>query len=85
MPYPLSRIVFELEKDNIDGARSTLLSYCTPEFFSKISVNWWSVEDLVSQALIESAMFVHKDGKYTLSIPALLPQIEGIVTDWIYN
>lgn len=86
LPYPLSSIVFQLEKNNIDGAKSTLISYCTPDFFSKISVNWWTLKEFeVRKPLIESAMSAHKDGKYTLSIPALLPQVEGIVTDWVYS
>jgi hypothetical protein len=86
LPYPLSSIVFQLEKNDIDGAKSTLISYCTPDFFSKISLNWWTLKEFeLRKPLIESAMSAHKDGIYTLSIPALLPQIEGIVTDWIYT
>ena len=78
--------MFQLEKNNIDGAKSTLISYCNPDFFSKISVNWWTLKEFeLRKPLIESAMSAHREGRYTLSIPALLPQIEGIVTDWVYT
>jgi hypothetical protein len=86
LPYPLSRIVVQLEKNDIDGAKSTLLSHCTSEFLEKLSSKWWTVKELeVRKPLIEAAMVAHREGKYVLSIPALLPQVEGIVTDWVYS
>jgi len=35
------------------------------------------------QKIIEDALDAHIDGKYTLSIPALLPMVEGILIDII--
>lgn len=35
--------------------------------------------------LIEDALGAHREGKYRLSIPALLPHLEGIITDWIFT
>jgi len=86
LPYPLSKIVFQLEKDDINGAKMTLLSHCTPTFLENLSKKWWTVKELeVRRSLIDNAINAHKEGKYMLSIPALLPQIEGIVTDWVHS
>jgi len=86
LPYPLSKIVVQLEKDDIDSAKSTLLSHCTSDFLEKLSAKWWTIKELeVRRPLIEAALIAHREGKYVLSIPALLPQVEGIVTDWAYS
>jgi hypothetical protein len=86
LPYPLSKIVLQLEKDDIDGAKSTLVNHCTPEFLEKLSAKWWNIKEFeLRRTLIEAAINAHKEGKYVLSIPALLPQIEGIISDWTYN
>jgi len=39
----------------------------------------------VRRQLIEDALGAHREGKYRLSIPALLPHLEGIITDWIFT
>jgi hypothetical protein len=81
----LSKIVIHLEKDDISGAKLTLLTYCTPDFIEKISAKWWSIHEFEKRkALIENAISAHRESKYDLTILALLPQIEGIVTDWVY-
>ncbi len=86
LPYPLTTIVLQIEKNNIDGARSVLVNYCTPDFFSTISTKWWDIKEFnARKLLINNALLAHREGKFVLSIPALLPQIEGIVTDWIYT
>jgi hypothetical protein len=86
LPYPLSKIVVQLEKDDIDGAKSTLLGHCTPEFLEKLSNKWWNTKELeIRRPLIEAAIVAHRECKYVLSIPALLPQVEGIVSDWAYS
>lgn len=86
LPYPLTKIVFELQNDNIADARLILLDYCKPDFFSKISLKWWTINEFnIRKLLIDNAISAHREGKYVLSIPAMLPQIEGIVTDWIYT
>jgi hypothetical protein len=86
LPYPLTKIVFELQQNNTDNARSILLNYCKASFISEISAKWWSVKEFdFRKPLLDGAVSAHNEGKYVLSIPALLPQIEGIVTDWIYK
>lgn len=86
LPYPISRIAKQLKKGDTEGARRTLLSYCTPKYIEELSSKWWTIEQIeIRKNLIQEAINAHRDGKYGLSIHALLPQIEGIVTDWVYT
>ncbi len=85
LPYPLSKIVLQLKEGNLEGARETLVDYCTPEYVEGLSSKWWSVEQFEKRRkLIEEALRAHKEEQYHLSIHTLLPQVEGIITDWIY-
>lgn len=86
LPYPLSKIVTQLEKGDTEGACNTLREYCTSEFIEKLSNKWWTIEQFnIRKKLLLAALNAHKEGKYELSIHALLPQIEGIITDWVYT
>jgi len=86
LPFPLSKILERLEKGDIEGVHDTFLAYCTPEFIEKLSYKWWSIEQFRKRMnLIQDAVSAHKQGKYELSIYALLPQVEGIITDWVYG
>jgi hypothetical protein len=86
MPYPLSKIIKQLGEDDNQCAVNTLLEYCTPQFLERISKKWWTIEQFETRKfLIQDALNAHKEGKYGLSIYALLPQIEGIITDWAYE
>jgi hypothetical protein len=86
LPYPLSRIAKQLEEGDIERAHLTLREHCTPQFLEEIASKWWSIGQFAARRqLIEDALRAHKEGKYRLSIPALLPQLEGIVTDWIFT
>lgn len=70
---------------DINGARQTLISFCTTDFIRKLSSNWLGNSHfLLRKRPFEEAVFAHQEGKYVLSIHALLPQLEGIITDWLY-
>lgn len=84
LPYPLAGIIKRLEDNDLPGARAVLLGYCTPAFLKTLSSKWWDSEHFVSRkSLIEEALFAHEHAKYTLSIHTLLPQLEGVITDYI--
>jgi len=84
LSYPMIKIIRQLEEEDIDGARGTLIDFCTPQYIGRISSKWWSVSQFNSRKkLLSDALDAHKMGKYRLSIYALIPQIEGIITDWI--
>jgi len=84
LPYPLSRILKQLEERDEDGASATLRSYCNPQWIKQLSSKWWTIEQFeIRKPLIGQALQAHLEGKYGLSIYALLPQVEGIVSDYI--
>jgi hypothetical protein len=86
LPYPMSKIAKELEEGDIEDARTTFVAYCTSEYIEELSSKWWNVEEFKKRnKLIHEALDAHKEGRWQLSIHALLPQIEGIITDWIYT
>jgi hypothetical protein len=84
LPYPLSEIAHKLENNDATGAIKSLISYCTPSFLQSLTNKWWSISFFQARRLlIEDAIAAHTDNKFTLSIHALLPQLEGIVTDYV--
>ena len=86
LPYPLSKIIKQLEENDIQGARSALVECCTPQYIEGFSSKWWALEQFnVRKRLLQDALDAHKMRKYGLSIHALLPQVEGIITDWVYE
>jgi len=86
LPYPMSKILRQLHEGDAGGARTTFVNYCSPDFIEKLSYKWWTIEQLRERRnLIQDAITAHKEGKYELSVHALLPHIEGIITDWVYT
>ena len=86
LPYPLSKIIKQLGENNIQGARSTLVEYFTPDYIERCSSKWWTlVQFNERKKLLQDALDAHRNEKYGLSIHALLPQVEGIITDWVYE
>lgn len=86
LPYPLNIVLYQLSEDDTRSARKTLVEHCTTEFIENLSSKWWAVKEFEErEGLIQEALDAHKRGQYRLSIYALIPQIEGIITDWIYT
>jgi hypothetical protein len=84
LPYPLCKIINELQKNNISGARSVFINHCSYSFLEGLIVKWWNNEQFRERkGPIEEAILAHKNQQYYLSICGLLPQLEGIITDWI--
>ncbi|MBE7552456.1 MAG: hypothetical protein HS126_15410 [Anaerolineales bacterium] len=79
-------LVNQITEDDIEGARATLIKHCPSEFIENLSLKWWQIPQFENRKnLIQDALHAHKEGRYRLSIRALLPEIEGIITDWIYT
>ena len=86
LPYPLNRILYKLSEGDARGARKTLVEHCTPGFIENLLPKWQTVKEFEERnGLIQEALDAHKKGQYRLSIYALLLQVEGIITDWIYT
>lgn len=81
--YPLSKIIQQLSKNEKENAVKTLIDFCTIDFLEKLSQKWFeNIHFTERKKILEQAIVGHKQGLYTLTIPALLPLIEGIITDW---
>ena len=86
IPYPLTKIAVELDKGNFDVALKALIEHCNDTFLRTLIDKWYDHNIFVHRkTLIEDAFFAHQNQKYTLSINALIPQIEGVITDWMYS
>jgi len=84
VPYPFQDITRRVAEGDTDGARNLLISHCTPEFITSISEAWWdSPEFALRREVLSEAVRAHAERRYVLSIPALLPQLEGLITDWM--
>ena len=82
--YPLSKIAELCGQSKYDDARKVLVDHCTPDFLEARVNAWTDVPAFTDRKQkFQDALAAHGDGKYTLSIPALVPQIEGVITDWI--
>lgn len=85
-PYPISRIIHLIDQGQEQEARGLVLKECTATYLAKMVTHWWDVQELQARRpLIEQALDAHSRGHYYLSLHALGPQIEGIVTDWTYR
>jgi len=86
LPYPLTKIAKDLSEGNIESAGNLLRDHCTPDLIESLSSKWWSLPPIAARkALIEEALAAHRQGHYRVSIHALLPHVEGIITDWVYT
>jgi hypothetical protein len=86
LPYPLGKIVYFLKRDVPNEARRLLISHCSASFLGSLTAKWWQLKEFdARRRLIDDALSAHGGSKYALSICALLPHLEGIITDWIYT
>ncbi|MEI7015021.1 hypothetical protein [Leptospira licerasiae] len=84
MPYPLSAIVEALSQENKDKATTLIIERCTPEFLS-ILISKWKNSKLfqVRSMVFNEALDSHNNGKFLSAIRTLLPELEGIISDWV--
>ena len=86
LPYPISEIIKRISEGDTVGARGLFVSYCTPAFLQGVMARWWDAPPFDDRRkLFEDAWHTHSEGRYGLSIHALVPQIEGIVADWVFS
>jgi len=86
LPYPLSQIIIKINEGDEKGAFNLLLEYCNSSFLDNIISKWWKIQEFANRKkLILASLEAHKEKTYILSIHALIPHIEGIITDWIYT
>lgn len=86
LPYPINKIATHINNNDYEGAKDTLLDFCNYERIERLTNKWLELKVFEDRKIsIEQALYAHKNRMYFLSISALLPQIEGIITDFAYE
>lgn len=84
-PYPLSKILHLLEANDQDSAKMALQASCTNDYVQRLVSDWSTVSaHRTRSALFEAALDAHCRRSFYLSIHALLPQVEGVISDFLY-
>lgn len=89
MPQCLRQRVVELYKAGKAAYTSqTILGYYRRESHTHLvqAVEGWRDNSLFKSRMhiINDALTAHRRGLYTLSVPALIPQIEGVLNDYVW-
>lgn len=85
-PFPLNRIAQLVRDGQPDDARTLLVSHCTTDFLSELIGGWKSVAAFeVRGTAFQQALEAHRAGLFAASIRALVPDVEGVITDWLYE
>lgn len=86
IPFPLNAVAKNQLEGETDKALRVMEEHCDVEFIKEQVADWHSVHVLEERKeLIDEALQAHSSGLYHMSINALVGQIEGIVTDWLYR
>jgi len=86
LPYPISKILFLIKNGNNTRAIDLLIKTCNSSFIESLIEKWSDNEIFSKRKLcIDQAFQAHQAGHYCLSIHAIMPQIEGIITDWMHS
>lgn len=86
VPYPLAKILKLLENDNSEAARNWLVQHCTSAFLEERIRDWYSISAYgTRRTLFEAALEAHREKKYQLSIHAIIPQVEGVISDFLHS
>jgi len=88
MSMELRRRVVELHSQGKAGyATQAINGYYRKNNHANLiaTVGSWKKHPLFSPRMhiIEDALWAHTEGRYTLSVPALIPQIEGILSEYV--
>ncbi|HUT94827.1 MAG TPA: hypothetical protein VMY37_35545 [Thermoguttaceae bacterium] len=82
IPYPLSRCTALAQKGNHEEARRLLVGHCSPEWLEAQLDRWLTVRELAERReLLSQALAAHRAGQYILAIHAIVPHLEGMVSD----
>ena len=86
VPNPLAAIADKCAAGDLDGAKKLLIGHCTDDFL-RHRVDTWGTNELFRRRddVFKEAIWAHATRKYALSVSALMPQVEGVVTEWIHG
>lgn len=86
VPYPLAAISEKCQAGDLQAARTILLDHCSPTFLGNLVANWnWDPVFKLREQVFQEALWAHREGRYTLSVSTLMPQVEGVITEWMHG
>ena len=88
MPIALRERVVELyQQGKVRYAGNVIMGHYRKNNQAELvaAVEAWNANELVvpRMHIVRDALYAHREGLYTLSVPALMPQIEGVLTDYV--
>jgi len=85
VPSPLVAIAQKCAAGELEVAKAILRERCSPGFLAA-RVDAWEQHALFRRRreVFKQAIEAHREGQYVLSVHALMPQVEGLATDWLY-
>lgn len=87
LPYPLSMIVEKVTEGKPEEARQLLIDHCDLAFLNEHIVSTWKPIKAFNQRMnfFDDAMFNYESGRYHGALSILAAQIEGVITDWLFE
>lgn len=87
LSYPMSKIVECIGRGNVEEARQVLVEYCDSDFLARKIVQTWQPISVFRDRteFFNDALFNHQNKRYHGSISILVGQIEGVITDWLFE
>lgn len=87
LPYPISKILERISESDFDGAIEILSKHCDTDFLTEKVVETWHPINVFSERMsfFEDSLFCHENERYHASISTMVGQIEGVITDWLYE
>ena len=86
-PQLVARVVTLYREKRVRYASRVIISFYHRRNFERLNqmVENWAANPLFAPRMhiLKDALEAHRQGKYTLSVPALFPQIEGILNDYV--
>ena len=83
----IDRVVEFYREGRVRYASRTIIAFYHRNDFERLiqTVEGWGINPLFAPRMhiLRDALHAHCQGLYTLSVPALLPQIEGILNDYV--
>jgi hypothetical protein len=86
LPNPMARIIERVGNGEPEQARAILVDHCNANFIAELVETWKPIGAFDHRIeLFRDAVFAHKERRFRLSIYALIPQVEGVIVDWLHH
>lgn len=86
LPYPINTMVRLIDAEMTSVAMLVLKDHCDPAFITSLVDKWFSLGCFLDRKpLFVETLQAFEMGQHHLVINALIGQVEGVITDWLYD